>query len=121
MVTPNDVLRFLLELVALASLAYWGFSEFDGGAQWLIALGTPLFAAVVWGTFMSPKASRPTVDPVRLVIEIAVFGSGVAALFAADAAVIAVVLAVVAGLHLALTFALGQRPSGEAATAPPPS
>ena len=120
-VTPNDVLRFFLELAALASLAYWGFSEFDGVAQWLMGLGAPLSVAVVWGRFMSPKASHPTVDPVRFFIEFAVFGSGVAALFAADAPVLAVVFAVLAALHLTLTFALDQRPSGDVATAPPPS
>ena len=119
MVGPNDVLRFFLELAALASLAYWGFTEFDGVAQWLVGLGAPLLVAVVWGRFMSPKASHPTVDPVRLVIEFLVFGSGVAALFAADAPVLAVVLAVLAALHLSLTFALGQRPDRGVAATPP--
>jgi Protein of unknown function (DUF2568) len=74
---------------------------------------------VVWGRFMSPKASHPTFDPVRLVIEIAVFGSGVAALFAADAPVLAIVFAVLAALHLVLTFALRQRPERGVATVPP--
>jgi hypothetical protein len=119
MAHPNDVLRFFLELAALASLAYWGFSEFDGVGQWLIGLGAPLLAAVVWGRFMSPKASHPTVDPVRFLIEFAVFGSGVAALFAADAPVLAVILAVLAALHLVLTFALGQRPERDVASVPP--
>ena len=119
MVGPNDVLRFFLELAALVSLAYWGFSEFDGVAQWLIGLGAPLLVAVVWGRFMSPKASHPTVDPIRLLIEIAVFGAGVAALFAAEATVLAVVFAVLAVVHLALTFAQGQRPDRDAATARP--
>jgi Protein of unknown function (DUF2568) len=118
-VTPNDVLRFLLELAALGSLAYWGFSEFGGVAQWVIGLGAPLLVAVVWGRFMSPKASHPTVDPVRFLIEFAVFGSGVAALFAADAPMLAVAFAVLAALHLALTFALDQRPDGEVAVVPP--
>jgi len=68
---------------------------------------------------MSPKASHPTVDPVRLLIEIAVFGSGVAALFRADAPVLAIVFAVLAALHLGLTFALGQRPERGVAAAPP--
>ena len=76
----------------------------------MLGLGAPLVVAVVWGTFMSPKASRPTTDPVRLVIEVAVFGSGVAALFAADAEALATVFGVLAFAHLALTFALGQRP-----------
>ena len=119
MVTPNDVLRFFLELAALGSLAYWGFSEFDGVVQWLIGLGAPLLGAVVWGRYMSPKAPHPTVDPVRLLIEVAVFGAGVAALFAADATTLAVVFAVLAVLHLGLTFALGQRPERGVATVRP--
>ena len=118
-VNGNDVLRFFLELAALGSLAYWGFSEFGGVAQWLVGLGAPLVVAVVWGRFMSPKASHPTVDPVRVLIEFVVFGSGVAALFAADAPVFAVVVAVLAALHLTLTFALSQRPDREAAAVPP--
>ena len=115
----NYALRFFLELAALAALAYWGFEEFGGLVQWVIGLGAPLVAATVWGTFMSPKASRPTVDPARLVIEFLVFGSGVAALFAADAPVLAVVFAVLAALHLVLTFALDQRPERGAAAVPP--
>ena len=60
---------------------------------------------------MSPKASRPTTDPVRLLIEVAVLGSGVAALFAADAETLAAVFGVLAVAHLALTFApWAQRP-----------
>ncbi len=106
----NYVLRFLLELAALGSLSYWGFAEHDGALQWLLGVGAPLVAAVVWGTFMSPKASRPTTDPVRLLIEIGVFGAGAAALWEADATGLAIVLAALAVAHLALTFVLGQRP-----------
>jgi hypothetical protein len=68
---------------------------------------------------MSPKASHPTVDPVRLLIEIGVFGAGVAALFAAGAPVPATLFAVLAALHLTLTFALDQRPERDVAAAPP--
>jgi hypothetical protein len=107
----NDGLRFLLELAALAALAYWGFAEFDGVAQWVLGLGAPLLAAGVWGTFVAPKASRPTVDPVRLLPEVAVFGSGVAALLAAGSTTLALVFAALALVHLGLTFALGQRPA----------
>ena len=87
----NDGLRFLLELGALAALTYWGFSEFGGLAQWLLGLGTPLLAAVVWGRFVAPKASHPTVDPARLGLEVLVFGSGVAALFGSGRALLGLV------------------------------
>jgi Protein of unknown function (DUF2568) len=107
----NDDLRFVLELSALAALGYWGFAEFDGVVQWLVGLGAPLIAAAVWGTFVAPKASRPTVDPLRLLLEVAAFGSGVAALFAAGSTALALVFAALVVVHLGLTFALGQRPA----------
>lgn len=114
MAYANDGLRFVFELSALAALGYWGFAEFDGVVQWLVGLGATLIAAAVWGTSVAPKASRPTVDPVRLLLEVAVFGSGVAALLAAGSTPLALVFAALVVVHLGLTFALGQRPAGTA-------
>jgi hypothetical protein len=111
----NDGLRLLLEVSALAALAYLGFEEFAGAAPWLVGLGAPLLAAALWGAFVAPKASRPAVDPVRLLLEAAVFGSGVAALLLAGSTALAIVLAALVVLHLALTLALGQRPARRAA------
>jgi hypothetical protein len=111
----NYGLRFLLELTALGSLAYWGFAENDGVAQWLLGLGLPLVAAAVWGRFVAPKASHPTTDPQRLLLELLVFGSGVLALAAADEVTLAVVFGALVVLHLGLTFVLGQRPRESAA------
>jgi hypothetical protein len=108
--SANDGLRFTLELAALASLGYWGFADHDGALQWLLGLGTPLAAAVVWGAFVAPKASRPTTDPLRLLLELAVFGGGVAALWVADSHTLAFGFGVLVVLHLAFTFLLDQRP-----------
>lgn len=60
--------------------------------------------------FVAPKASRPTVDPVRLVLELAVFGAGVVALWAGDVEVLAVIFGALVIAHLTLTFVLRQRP-----------
>lgn len=46
-VTPT--VRFLCGLALLAALAGWGFSVGDGVPAWLLGLGGPLLAAVVWG------------------------------------------------------------------------
>ena len=105
----NDGLRFLLELGMLAALAYWGFSEHVGAVQWILGLGAPGLAALVWGAFVAPKASHPTLDPVRLLIELAVFGSGVAALLASGQTALGLVFAALVIVHLALTFVFGQR------------
>jgi hypothetical protein len=105
----NDVLRFLLELAALASLAYWGFDAADGALAWALGLGAPLLMAVVWGMFMSPKAAHRVDDPARLAAEIAIFGAAVAALAIAGEPVLAAGLGVLVAAHLALTFPLDQR------------
>ena len=72
----NDGLRFLLEIALLTSLAYWRVSEHTGALQWALGLGSPLVVAVVWGSFIAPKASHPTTDPLRLLLEVAVFARG---------------------------------------------
>jgi hypothetical protein len=105
----NDVFRFLLEMALLAALAYWGFHDRGGVAQWVLGLGAPLLLAVVWGAFMAPKAARPARDPVRLPLEIVLFGSGVAALAAAGSETLAAIFGACVLVHLALTFPLGQR------------
>jgi hypothetical protein len=106
----NDGLRFLLELSALAAVAYWGWSEHGGILRWVLVVAAPLAIALVWGRWVAPKAKHPTVDPARLGLELLVFGSAVAALFDADEPVPAAILGAAAVLHLALTFPLGQRP-----------
>ena len=102
--------RFLLQIALLASLAYWGFSQQVGALQWALGVGAPLVIAVVWGRFIAPKASHPTSDPPRLLLELAVIAAGVAALFAAAETVLALVFAALVLVHLSLTFVLDQRP-----------
>ena len=109
MAPANDGLRFLLELGTLAAVAYGGWSAGDGWWRWLLAVAAPLAVAVVWGRFMAPKSGSRVADPARLVLEVLIFGSAVVALAATDHLVWAGVFAALAALHLALTFALGQR------------
>jgi hypothetical protein len=82
--TTNLALRFILELCALGALAYWGFHNGQGLAlKILLGVGAPLLAAVVWGVFVSPRAARPVPGPVRLLLELLVFGGAALALAAA--------------------------------------
>jgi Protein of unknown function (DUF2568) len=108
----NAGLRFVLELCALAAVAYWGWTETSGPLRWLLVIGTPFAVALVWGRWIAPKAARPLRDPLRLAVELLVFGSAVAALVRTHEPVLAIVLAGATSLHLALTFLLGQRRTG---------
>jgi Protein of unknown function (DUF2568) len=60
MIGWNDVLRFLLELGALAALGNWGFTSGSGATAWALGLGAPLAAIAFWGLFVAPKARFPT-------------------------------------------------------------
>jgi len=91
----NLLVRFLLELSALAAMAYWGFSVTSGLAQWVLGLGAPLTVAVVWGLFVSPKHKVELASPARFAIELTVFAAAALALAAADQPVLAVALAVI--------------------------
>lgn len=80
-------LWFLLELAAVGSAAYWGWTQHDGILRLLLAIGVPLVLAVLWGTFRvddGPKKA-PVAIPgfLRLLLELAVFGTGVVLLYAA--------------------------------------
>ena len=57
--TSNLALRFVLELVGLAALAYAGFHAFAGPLSWLAAVAAPMAMAVVWGLLIAPNATNP--------------------------------------------------------------
>ena len=108
------LLRFVLELCALAALAYAGWQI--PGSVWLrllVAVALPLIAAVVWGQWVAPKARRPLPDPLRLVPEWLVFGGAAVALAVTGHPLLAVTLAVLAAanrvaLHLLHTTTGGR-------------
>jgi Protein of unknown function (DUF2568) len=93
----NLALRFVLELCALAALAYGGWHA--GGPVWLrilLAVALPLAAAVIWGRWVAPKASHPLPDPRRLIPEWVVFGGATVALAATGHPILAALFAVLA-------------------------
>ena len=96
MLGANLVLRFLLELTALAATSYWGFASSSGVRQWILGLGAPAVVAVVWGLFVSPKAKIELPRPARFAVELAVWAAAALALVAAGQAVLGIAFAAVA-------------------------
>ena len=99
----NLALRFVLELCALGALGYWG-SRAGGGpvSGSVLALGTPLVVAVAWGIFVAPRARVSLPLAGRLAVELAVFGSATAALYATGHHSLAAALLIVAAANRAL-------------------
>ena len=99
----NLGLRFLLELGALAAVAYWGWQTGEGATRWLLAIGAPTAVAVVWWLFVSPKAKVNTPRPARLVVELVVWAAAGAALSAAGHTALGIAFFVVAVVSGVLT------------------
>ena len=76
--------RFLLEMTAIIIYGYWGWHASPGPLRYLLALGLPLIAAAIWGTFRVPedsshsgKAPIPIPGALRLLLEFAFFSLAV--------------------------------------------
>jgi hypothetical protein len=104
----NLLLKFLLELAALAAFGLWGASIADGAAAVVLAIALPLVAAVLWGMFAAPKARRRLPLRLRAPFELTVFAVGALALWSAESVAPAAVFGAVAVGNAVLLTALHQ-------------
>lgn len=82
-ISANDVLRFVLELVALISLGAWGLgTQLPMLWRVVLGIGTPVLAALLWGAFISPKARFQLPAALKSFLEVAIFAAAATALFA---------------------------------------
>lgn len=108
----NLAVRFLLEMAALIAIGYWGWQQSDNLLLQIgLALGLPLIAAILWGTFAvrddpsrSGKAPVPVPGWVRLVLELALFAIATWTLFATGATISGWIMGVVTTIHYGLSY-----------------
>jgi predicted outer membrane lipoprotein len=107
----NLALRFLLEISALAAIGFWGWKQGEGGLRFILAIGVPVFAASVWGTFAVPedssrsgKAPVPVSGILRLVIESAFFSFATWSLYKATGLLLACIFGIVTIIHYAISY-----------------
>ncbi|QHT58971.1 YrdB family protein [Paenibacillus lycopersici] len=103
-----DVIFFLLELCALAAFCYWG-CKLPGAALWVRAtagIGTPVLVAVLWGVFVAPKAPVQVSAMLRFAIQLLVFGTAAAALYAAGLHKLGTIFMLIAVVELVLSYRL---------------
>jgi hypothetical protein len=107
----NLAVRFLLELSALLAIGFWGWRQGEGSFRFVLAIGLPLIAAVLWGTFAVPddpsrsgKAPVPVPGIVRLVLELAFFAFATWALYNAGATQLSWLLGGVTLVHYILSY-----------------
>ncbi|WP_327269744.1 YrdB family protein [Streptomyces sp. NBC_01218] len=99
----NEVLAFLVEIVALVAFARWGWHSAENTAlRLLLAVALPGVAAVVWGLYASPKA-RFTLPVAGVVgVKVLVFACAVAALYDLDGSGSALAYVIVVAANTAL-------------------
>lgn len=107
----NLALRFILEIAALVSLTIYGSHAFGGGLGVLAAIMLPLCFAVIWGVFAvreDPSRSGKTVvatpGPVRLFLELCLFGFSVAALYLSGYVSLSFVYLIIIVIHYLLSL-----------------
>jgi len=100
----NLGLRFLLELSMLGIFGYWGYRT-GGSTTWLkllLGIGTPILFAIIWGTFLAPKASIHLREPWPLLLELIIFGLAGWALFSTGKTNLAIVFGIIYVLNKTL-------------------
>ena len=103
----NFMLRFILELCALAALAMWGWLTYG----MIAAIAAPVAAAALWGVFAvpeDPSRSGKTVVPVpgwlRLILELAILYGASWALYSVDQLGLAAALTTCVTFHYLISM-----------------
>jgi hypothetical protein len=101
--SANLLLRFLLELAALAALAVWGASV-DAllALRCALAVVAPTVAMLAWARWAAPKARDRSTPTRSAVTQVLVFGSAGAALAASGHLLAGVVLVALSAGNAAL-------------------
>lgn len=107
----NLAIRFLLELAAMIAIGYWGWTQHEGFLKYLLAIGGPILAAVLWSTFAVPddpsrsgKAPVPVPGIARLALELALFAFAAWALYDAGNSLLALIVAAIVVIHYAISY-----------------
>lgn len=107
----NLALRFILEVIALAVFAFWGWQLASGWKGVVLAVVLPVFFAVIWGVFAvkddpgrSGKTVVPTKGILRLLLEIVFFGLAARAIFDLVFQKAGLIFSVIVILHYIISY-----------------
>ena len=107
----NLAVRFILEMTGLVALGWWGWNQGEGVLRFMLALGIPFLAAVIWGTFAVPddpsrsgEARVPVPGIVRLVLELAFFIAATLSLFAVGVTTLGWIYGIAVLIHYVVSY-----------------
>lgn len=92
-------------------MGYWGWWQSEGLLRFVLAVGIPVIAAVLWGTFAVPddpsrsgRAPVPVPGTVRLALELATFAFGTWALYNTGNMPLGLILGVIVVVHYLVSY-----------------
>jgi len=107
----NLTVRFILEIASLVVLGVWGWNSSEGALRYLLAVGIPIAAAVLWGTFAVPddpsrsgKAPIPVPGFLRLLLELGFFAAATWSLFDLDKSQLGWILGIAVLIHYVISY-----------------
>jgi hypothetical protein len=103
--TGNDVLAFLIELVAITAVTIWGFTVTAGlPVKIALGIGAPVVLVAFWAVLLAPTSEHRLTMPWLLAAKLVVFALASAALAASGYPILAAVLGALALLNLGLAL-----------------
>jgi hypothetical protein len=94
--TALDVIRVIVLLVALVSLALWGFGSWTLPWSIVVGIGAPVVTLLVWALFISPRAVLHLHPVLRALVELLIYAAVTLAWWSVGQAWIGLAFAVVA-------------------------
>lgn len=71
--TALDIVRVIVLIAAIASLALWGFASWDLPWNIVIGVGAPVVALLLWALFLSPRPVLRVHPFLRAVVELFIY------------------------------------------------
>jgi len=73
----NLLIAFLLEIVLVIIVSYWGLSQGRSSvSKYALAILLPLIVIILWGRFAAPASRHRIKFPYRIIFELAFFAIG---------------------------------------------
>lgn len=95
-ISPLEIVRVLVLLVALATLALWGFGSWAMPWNIVIGIGAPVVLLLVWALFLSPRPVLHLHPFLRAAVELLIYAGVTLAWWSMGQAGIGIAFAVVA-------------------------
>ncbi|WP_404472885.1 YrdB family protein [Microbacterium aerolatum] len=71
--TPLDIIRAIVLIAALASLALWGFAMWEFPWNLVLGIGVPVIVLLMWALFLSPRPVLRLHPFIRAAVELLIY------------------------------------------------